>query len=308
MKYIWLLLIFGSALQVQMVTDAQETECGSEPAICWLIGDPHIRKFNGNEYLFSLSGKILALTDRKSVWVRLAVTKTERASQITSVYIDFIYQDGSRFGKRTKVVLKKDPDHVKINYRIRPLPYYKWGVQVNKARTGILVDYDGFHIKWLKSSKLFIVIGTQYAGKVEGECGLFCSQPPGKGHSTARRSFSRSVLRLYRPYNDNVNLQDRIRQVVGPHLFDVKVTVTNDQHTSQVLNITMLEDAPTKVIQEEIKSKLLEGKDKDGKTLSQLLNDEVVAVEVAEPEVMLKPNEFDVPKEIEEGDEDDDDA
>jgi len=296
MKNICLLLILVSGLQLAIA--ANDTDCGTAPAICWLIGDPHIRKFNGNEYLFSISGKILALSDRKSVWIRLAVKKTERASVITDVYIDFIYQDGSKYGRRSHVHLTDDPDHVMINHRIRHLPYTKYGVQVNKVTFGILVDFDGVHIKWLSSAKLFVVLGTQFAGKVEGECGLYCSAPPGKGHSTARKTYSRAVLTLYRPYNDNDMLEDRIRQVMGKHLAEVKVIDSNDIHTSLVLNITMLENidmVSTEDIEEEIRSKLMEGKDKDGNTLSDLLKDPVEDVKFEETGTVYRDTDFPLP-------------
>jgi len=255
MSNLFLLLTFLSLHQ--LITAQNDADCGASPGICWLIGDPHIRRFDGNEYLFSISGEILAVTDQKSVWVRLSIKETERASSILSVKIDFIYQDGSPFGKRTQIVMEKDVDHIMINRQIRDLPYEKLGVRVSEVGSSVLVDFEGIHIKWINAAKLFIVVAPEFAGDVDGECGHFCTKAPwSKGYLTATKTYSTAQLTLYSPADRNTNLEERICTFIGPHCAGVTIEDEDDLHISLVLNITMVEDAPTKAIQEEIKSKL----------------------------------------------------
>jgi len=296
MSNLFLLLTFLSLHQ--LITAQNDTDCGTSPGICWLIGDPHIRRFNGNEYLFSISGKILAITDQKSVWVRLAIKESARASTILSVYIDFVYQDGSKFGKRTHIVLEKDVDHIMINHQIRPLPYEKFGVRVSEAGPSVLVDFEGIHIKWIHSSKLFIVLAPEFIRNVDGECGYFCSKAPwSKGYLTATKTYSLTQLQLYSPYDRNTNLEERICTFIGPHCKSVTIADENDVHTSLVLNITMVEDAPTKAVEEELKSKL------EDANIGTVIENKVVDVKVLKPPTaVLGETDFDIPQFIKEED------
>jgi len=289
MSNLFLLLTFISLHQ--LIIAQNDTECGSSPGICWLIGDPHIRKFDGNEYLFSISGAITALTDQKSVWVRLEIKETERASSILAVKIDFIYQDGSQFGKRTQIVMEKDVDHIMINGQIRDLPYENLGVRVSDVGLSALVDFEGIHIKWINSAKLFIVVDPKFAGDVDGECGYFCTKAPwSKGYLTATKTYSTAQLQLYSPYDRNTNLEERICTFIGPHCANVTITDEDDVHTSLVLKITMVEDAPTKAIQEEIKSKL------EDANIGTVIENKIEKVVVFEPAALLSQDDFPLPQ------------
>jgi len=226
--------------------------------------------------------------------------QTDRSTTIMSVNVDFIYQDGSIHGKRTSIALQKDADDVKINYRISPLPYSKFGVEVQKVGSGISILGNGIHIKWLNHARLFLILGPEYAGKVDGECGWYCTPPPGRVYPTWH-SRTQAKLRLAEPYNDNIQLEMSIINVLGPDVAEVKITGTDSGHTIIFANLTLTEDLtkPTKQMQKEIETKLKEGKDKEGHTLTEILHDKVVEVKVSEPEVEFNPNDFPVEPEIE---------
>jgi len=337
MVNLYLLLAFISALHLNTnsVKANPNNHCASTPGVCWAVGDPHVRRFNGQTYLFTTSGKVLVLSDRKSIWVRMALKSTGRATQIMSVYIDFIYQDGSKYGKRTKIVFEKDEDHVKVNYRIRPLPYSKWGIEVKPIRFGTLVDAQGIHIKWLNSARLFITLGTQYVGKVDGECGIYCEKPPGRGYSSSKRNRAHAALDLDKPYDSayaDINsmefnklatdVENSIRKLYDPTFIIPKVTgitpgggpsgrkrrdLTGAAHTIVNTTITVMEeDKPATAVQKEIHDKLLGGHDKEGHTLGDLLHIKIDEIEVGEPEVEMSENDYDIEPEITASDEEDD--
>jgi len=303
--------------------------CSSQPGVCWAVGDPHVRNFAGETKLFSATGKVLMLSDKKSIWIRTKLVNTGRATSIVTVFIDLINQ-----GKRTHIVFNRDTNNIFINHKVRPLPYKKWGVTINPVKYGVIIDSDGIHIKWLNQARLFITMDKKYQGKVDGECGTYCGTPAGRGYSSSSRNKVAAALALDKPYNkdySNLNsaafgqlateVEISIRKLFDPTFVGVKVTGAKSgstgngrkkRSTEGTIVLTEIELKPDEQefhsanIQQEIQKKIVEGKDKEGHSLAEILHALVLGAEVSDPEVEMDESDFAVEPEITASDEEDD--
>jgi len=327
MNHVVSLLIFVSVFHINLSNATPG--CSNQPGVCWAVGDPHVRNFAGETKLFSATGKVLMLSDKKTIWIRTKLVNTGRSTSIVTVFIDLINQ-----GKRTHIVFNRDTNNIFINHKVRPLPYKKWGVTVNPVQYGVIIDSDGIHIKWLNQARLFITMDKKYQGKIDGECGTYCGTPSGKGYSSSGRNKVGAALKLDKPYDkdySNLNspaftqlsneVEISIRKLFDPTYVAVKVTGAKSGSTPNgrrkrsmgstivLTEITVQPDENvfhSANIQEEIQQKLVAGEDKEGHKLDEILHAEILGADVSQPEVVMDESDFNVEPEITADDEEDD--
>ena len=169
-------LIFHLVLVVLFYTtkvSAAET-CSPNPGLCWAVGDPHIRRFDGSTISFSTTGNTLLVSDDATVEISTDIEATGDLNQVSQVYITFNYN-----GKETRIVLSRGRSDITVNgvsHTITPEnPYNLNGVSIRAISTGLVIDGDEVNVKWLSGSKLYLTVGQKYHGTLSGQCGDYCT-------------------------------------------------------------------------------------------------------------------------------------
>jgi len=146
--------------------------CPPGPAVCWAVGDPHIRRLDGTILTISTTGPVLLLKDNAgSIEIVADLIANGASTLLQTVNIRFNY-----YGRTTIIGINLHSSVIMINgmsYNINTR-YNHMGVSAHRIRRGVAINGDEVNINWVDDSKLYITLGNKYQGTISGMCGDYC--------------------------------------------------------------------------------------------------------------------------------------
>ncbi|XP_061572588.1 IgGFc-binding protein [Cololabis saira] len=152
----------------------------SKPGICWAMGDPHYRTFDGRRY------------DFMGTCTYLIAKNCEKDSHLTA--FEVLAQNENRGSRRvsyvgqvvvkvydiTVVVVRSERGRVRIDDNVWSLPIVLNDAKLNIFQSGrsVVIETDfGLTVRYDWDHKLVVTLSGSYAGKTCGLCGNFNGNP-----------------------------------------------------------------------------------------------------------------------------------